>query len=785
VSNDDAIALLANLTLVVDLLNDPDFNHARGDDAVGDAIDEVITRHITQQYARHRAHYNLPPVQPDDPEETVKLAIRQDVAKSPDGRGKSQTISAEDDHLLAWSWLYHHFVRVQLNISAPMFAGITGLSERHLRRCREKAKIYLVRSLRSAENHALRKNRRATLLMNLPWTVAERLYGREQQFAQATKLLVNEHLQPILVAGPTGSGKTAFVNELARRLIEPEMRIEGLAWVYEPKTLDELYANLARMLIPHASPQHQSLDAALRATLLQRNVLIVIDSIDSLANVPDAIDQLLPTLSAARLCLTTQQRALPQSQLVRIFMNELTEADIEALIADMHIVAPDARRELARQLRREFGGNPYAIRLMLNNYTESPDASQLEPEEILHRVFERTLQRLDDAAQRLWCACALIPPEGMTLAELRRIWPNAAVQRLDLLRSEMLLRQEDDRLALAAPAQNYVRALVEVAGSPFQIMVADLVAALVEAANRGEPAAFRVIEYAIHIEWPPLPPEVLGRWFRSALHEGQGYSERTFDAMLTLHQAQMLTEPAGLLAFGVGLRRRGQWQQAEQILMLGVTAAGNQGEFDLHPDMFLELGCLLAQGGRYQFARQMFDDAQQMAKRYRRHEVIQAVALERAQMLVDQRIGDQALAQLASVPDNWRSLALQAESHLLLGHPDYSLELALRAVRLLRRDVFNLCRIQVLIGRAYLALGNARLAEAYLQAALTAFDAQGDVYARARAQTNLALLYLRQEKVNSAEALLEEAKITQLALGDDAGLVITQHNLDELNRHKN
>ncbi|MBL8161883.1 MAG: hypothetical protein JNJ61_07835 [Anaerolineae bacterium] len=79
--------------------------------------------------------------------------------------------------LLAWSWLYHHYVRVDLAIHAEMFCSLADLNERTLRRYQQHGIRRLTARIVDDERAARRDNRQRRLLNVVAAHIPQELLG--------------------------------------------------------------------------------------------------------------------------------------------------------------------------------------------------------------------------------------------------------------------------------------------------------------------------------------------------------------------------------------------------------------------------------------------------------------------------------------------------------------------------------------------------------------------------------------------------------------------------------
>ena len=130
---------LHNLQLMDDILDDPAFPDSvqSREYALNHILTKIITDHLMYQ---HTALNHRPPTS-DETRKATLTAIRDD--------GKSGSLK-----LLSWSWLYYHFVRVELYIMAEDFCTQLGITPRTLRRYQRRGIKRLAAHLIEAEQAA-------------------------------------------------------------------------------------------------------------------------------------------------------------------------------------------------------------------------------------------------------------------------------------------------------------------------------------------------------------------------------------------------------------------------------------------------------------------------------------------------------------------------------------------------------------------------------------------------------------------------------------------------------
>ncbi len=85
------------------------------------ALGDLLTTIISQVYSQHRQIRDLP-----SPDEAFSLR---------DATAQIQSdVLSDSVELMCWSWLFHRYVRVDLDIGPQQFATICGITDRTLRR---------------------------------------------------------------------------------------------------------------------------------------------------------------------------------------------------------------------------------------------------------------------------------------------------------------------------------------------------------------------------------------------------------------------------------------------------------------------------------------------------------------------------------------------------------------------------------------------------------------------------------------------------------------------------
>lgn len=257
------------------------------------------------------------------------------------------------------------------------------------------------------------------------------------------------------IEGLGGMGKTSLANEVARRTIDLGCW-EGIAWVTARQNLFNLgggitpveqpaltVTELVRTLLQQLGladenrylSSSDAAQAALMQRLTEREHLIIIDNLETVADLHSLLPMLRQLANPTRFLLTSRESLRHEPDVSRFVVPPLSERDALQLIRQEatrnHL--PDFASADDADLKPLFdlvGGNPLALRLLMGqlHLFSLPDlltnftAQRSEAAESLYTyVYRQIWDQLDEPARLTLLAMPLVCEQGGTLDLLRGI----------------------------------------------------------------------------------------------------------------------------------------------------------------------------------------------------------------------------------------------------------------------------------------------------------------------------------------------------------------------------
>ena len=248
----------------------------------------------------------------------------------------------------------------------------------------------------------------------------------------------------VLIEGTGGIGKTTLADAVLRRLVRDHptgeigwvsarhQRIDlaGALWATERPALtpEALLDALARQVLP-GLPPFASSDralAALRAHLAQRPAVIVVDNLETVADVASLLPALRQLANPTRFLLTSRRSLYAEPDLFHYRVPELAEPDalrlvrLEAGRRNLPDLATASDDEL-RPIVATVGGNPLALRLVVGQTHIHPLRVVLQDlaaargptvENLYTYLYRRAWDSLDELARRVLLVMPLTTARG-------------------------------------------------------------------------------------------------------------------------------------------------------------------------------------------------------------------------------------------------------------------------------------------------------------------------------------------------------------------------------------
>lgn len=257
----------------------------------------------------------------------------------------------------------------------------------------------------------------------------------------------------VSIDGIGGIGKTSLADAVLRAAIRqrPDGEVawvsarqqrfdfgRGIASVQQPAlTVDTLLEALALQLLP-GTPKAISTAkavAALRARCAERPALVVVDNLETAADVNALLPLLRQLANPAKFLLTTRHSLYGEPGIYHLRVPELNEPDalrlvrLEAEQRNLPELSQASDADL-HPIYQTVGGNPLALRLVvgqahvlpLHGILDDLAAARGEPVEALYNyIYWVAWQRLDELPRRALLAMPLLPERGGSLEQVAAI----------------------------------------------------------------------------------------------------------------------------------------------------------------------------------------------------------------------------------------------------------------------------------------------------------------------------------------------------------------------------
>jgi tetratricopeptide (TPR) repeat protein len=659
--------------------------------------------------------------------------------------------------LLLWTLLYYRYVRADLSIDVERMSHLVSVNARSLRRYFQYALRLLTRRLLHEEWDARTEHRRRSLLAALPCGVPLKLTGRDTQMELAWQTLAAHPPCRIYVTGTAGIGKTSFSEALLQRLINAG-RLDHVIWLTSPPSCDYVRRFLVDALL---SSQGQ---LSLRDYMMRYPTALVLDNVDDLLTQPEQVNELLREMSTMTIILTSSVYTALLEVELHLPLSELDETSVSLLIRESPHRGDLIVEEVASWIWEHIGGNPLAVKIAMSLMPfEDPDLIRAQAaNETIGRAFER----LSEEARI--CCCALSLLQSTTLSEITSLW------QMDTLQDSL---SELVRCFFAEHSSGTYRLVTTVATLVRERYATDTwiqgaVNQLLTDMSKHARRAVDVVEQVLFRKWDSLATQL--DWMTSFWKIGleQGHIAQWL-AILEAAKADLL--PELWMAYGVCLRRAGQWEDAHEALRRASQECGFRGDFSTQIQVMIEWAVLMRLQGDYGNAAAILQQAERGTgitdpAQFKR------IQYERSQIALDQGDGNSALQYLQELETTTDVIVSRCEALFLLEEYERCKTAAALALERSLPEPRAEASLYTLIARSHEAIGQIDAAVTYFSLALTILEPTVDISAIARAQANLAASLLKLGKAQQAQRLLERAKPVFTMLEDTVAYHAAMHN---------
>ena len=744
------------LTLVDQFLNNADLPLM--DNPRRFALHNILISIISQELSSQRQTFQLEAPYESDSLKQAENQIQLD--------GQQQT-----PELVGWSLLYYRYVRVDLNISPSQYAELANIDPRTFRRHqRMMIEGRLPDILADAEWQARTWHRQLRLHSVLPNADGIYFVGRQQMMKHMLRTLDEIRPQHVLITGAKGIGKTTFVDRVLRQMINADV-LDYIIWIPKPRSASQIRHLLHQELHHHDTP------FSIRDYSLVHRIAIVLDDISALDHQSIEFGELWQGLSDVVVFITNLVYVPLSSDVRHIVLPEITHQSAKDLI---HLMRPDFSNSVtesyANKVWQYMGGNPFAIKMLMNANNNLELASPLVDRAMVEGMFLATYSTLDSTTKAVLCMLNLFPPEaGISISTLQEIWPTSEIFDscfTTLLSCGFVRSTSSDEYSLIPATQQFIRGLYA-QDSREKFIVDQLVYQL----HLDVSECFVLIEHILLTGWPPVDHERAQIWLELCFSEG--LRRGRYAVWLEIADRQETDSTEILLNRAICLRRLGQAEQTKALLNLVISNTGSVGAFDLQGRALIEFAGLLRQQGLYEAAQgklQRINITDQNTF---------LIALERAQIAFERGDAEAALNILEQrqldVDQSVRGMSLLSEIYLRMGFVDQSEHYILSAIEQAGSQHFAKGRLKAIRARILEAKGSESRAAHEL--ALSVLEHEGDRFGLARCKTNFAACLIEMGRdLDLARRLLVEAERDQRLLNDAVGLLMTHHNLAALDR---
>lgn len=303
-----------------------------------------------------------------------------------------------------------------------------------------------------ARRHSAANEAQRRMLDSLPPPTFTRLFGVDTLLTRLTGFLADaDRHWLIALEGMGGIGKTALARQAVEDLVCQD-RFQLVAWITAQQhdffggrlynldqpaltfaaALDQMARALG--LDPYLERDEQEQVQRLRRAIASQPTLLVVDNLETAADLTALVKGLGRLVRPAKVLLTTRQRVMSCDQMTSLPVRELPPGDALAYVryhsqernvpALLNAAEPELQRLVA-----VTGGNPLAIKLVVGQAQVLPlgrildDLAAVQPgtHDFFSFIFRYSWERLSDPARHLLLHMPLLDPRNATWEDLAHI----------------------------------------------------------------------------------------------------------------------------------------------------------------------------------------------------------------------------------------------------------------------------------------------------------------------------------------------------------------------------
>ncbi|MBX3086792.1 MAG: hypothetical protein KF716_34485 [Anaerolineae bacterium] len=673
-------------------------------------------------------------------------------------RGEGSSTLEEDfqtsnEELQAWSLLYHRYVRVDLNLPLKQIETIVKVADRTLNRRQDLGIFRLTNKLLELEIHERIQNHKLALRQHLPPSEFN-FVDREQEIEWAVSHLCDDDVRRIMLAGPSGIGKTGLAIKVSLLAIN-QLSLQNVAWIDQPSLIPS--ALFEQIIVSLGLALDSDPRATLQTYLARTQCLIVIDNAHDIIQYPLVLESVLRCLNDARLILCTRTLPMTLPAIPISTLSDLDQDSVYTLFDKLTEQYPPIARKFAHleELYNRVGGNPGALREEFSAWYGNKNYRTG-----MNR-FSSIWPQLSADAQLTWITLALVSEQSYRQSQLAEVLQNLAVsQELSLLWQHGVITltavEGDIEITLASLARTYIELLLDTADADQRTLVVRSIKRLADylAIVQDGISCVRMLKASMRITLPPTSSLDLAHTFVNTIERTGQWTVWIDYLTMLLNQVDGPDRFWVLTRIGVANRQLGHSEEAAYYLTEALEQAGVNGNFAYQIEALIELSVLFRSRLNYAAARQLLLQAKQLDQRYQQSDSQERIELERAQLVV----AEQKLASLPtlSVKESTPHLLyLTAQVELLEGHFDEAMTMALSLHEQMSKDDPKYPRVVALLGRIHFEREEWDSAVNETSWAIEAMEAQQDVLASVHTKINLALMYIQQQRPHTALKYLQ------------------------------